>query len=89
MRLRRVKSTSFSVRNRYAQSVKKTLLSHGEENVAAFIAEPVMGAGGVVIPPAGYFAAIQPILEEHDILLIDDEVICGFGRTGNWWGAHR
>ena len=59
----------------------------GPETVAAFIAEPVMGAGGVIVPPEGYFEAIQPILDEHDILFIADEVICGFGRTGNWWGS--
>jgi len=47
----------------------------------------VMGAGGVLTPPKGYFERIQPILAKHDILLIDDEVICGFGRTGNYWGA--
>ncbi|HHZ09411.1 MAG TPA: aminotransferase class III-fold pyridoxal phosphate-dependent enzyme, partial [Rhizobiales bacterium] len=57
------------------------------ETIAAMIAEPVMGAGGVLVPPMDYFPAIRPILEEHDILLIDDEVINGFGRTGNWWGC--
>jgi len=46
-----------------------------------------MGAGGVVIPPGGYFQAIQPVLKQHDILMIADEVICGFGRTGNFWGS--
>ena len=50
-------------------------------------AEPVMGAGGVIVPPATYFAKIQPILKRYDILLVADEVICGFGRTGNWWGC--
>ncbi|NWN18247.1 aminotransferase class III-fold pyridoxal phosphate-dependent enzyme, partial [Escherichia coli] len=49
--------------------------------------EPVMGAGGVLVPPSGYFAAIEPILREHDILIIADEVINGFGRTGHWWGS--
>ncbi len=53
----------------------------------AFIAEPVMGAGGVIVPPEGYFEAITPVLQKHDVLMIDDEVICGFGRTGNWFGA--
>jgi 4-aminobutyrate--pyruvate transaminase len=51
------------------------------------IAEPVMGAGGVIVPPRGYFAAIQAVLRRYDILLIADEVICGFGRTGAWWGS--
>ena len=59
----------------------------GPETIAAMIAEPVMGAGGVIVPPKGYFPAIKPILDEHDIMLIDDEVINGFCRTGNWWGA--
>ncbi len=59
----------------------------GEENVAAFIAEPVQGAGGVVIPPSTYWPEIQRICDAHDILLIVDEVICGFGRTGNWFGS--
>lgn len=58
----------------------------GAENVAAFIGEPVMGAGGVLIPPANYWAEIQDICRKHDVLLICDEVICGFGRTGNWFG---
>src|SRR3546814_3159249 len=51
------------------------------------MAEPVMGAGGVIGPPQGYFERIQPILKKYDILFIVDEVICGFGRTGNMWGA--
>jgi putrescine---pyruvate transaminase len=59
----------------------------GEENVAAFIAEPVQGAGGVIIPPSTYWPEIQRICDERDILLIADEVICGFGRTGNWFGS--
>jgi len=59
----------------------------GEENVCAFIAEPIQGAGGVIIPPASYWPEIQRICRERDILLIADEVICGFGRTGNWWGC--
>ncbi len=59
----------------------------GEENVAAFIAEPVQGAGAVIIPPASYWPEIQRICDAHDILLIADEVICGFGRTGSWFGS--
>jgi 4-aminobutyrate--pyruvate transaminase len=51
------------------------------------IAEPVMGAGGVIVPPKGYYEAIGQLLAAHDIILIDDEVINGFGRTGNWWGC--
>jgi putrescine aminotransferase len=59
----------------------------GEENVAAFIAEPVQGAGGVIIPPESYWPEIKRILDERDILFISDEVICGFGRTGRWFGC--
>lgn len=59
----------------------------GENKVAAFIAEPVQGAGGVIIPPDTYWPEIQRICNERDILLIADEVICGFGRTGQWFGS--
>ena len=59
----------------------------GPDTVAAFIAEPVMGAGGVIVPPATYFEKIQAVLKKHDVLLIADEVICGFGRTGNMFGT--
>ncbi len=59
----------------------------GEDNVAAFIAEPVQGAGAVIVPPETYWPEIQRICDEHEILLIADEVICGFGRTGNWFGC--
>lgn len=59
----------------------------GGETIAAFIAEPVIGTGGVLIPPAGYFDKLQKLLDRHDILLIADEVITGFGRTGQWFGS--
>jgi L-2,4-diaminobutyrate transaminase len=59
----------------------------GPETVAAFIAEPVMGSCGVIIPPDGYFTAVQELLVRHDILLIADEVITGFGRLGHWFGS--
>ena len=59
----------------------------GAENIGAFIAEPLMGAGGVIIPPKSYFEMIQPILKRNEILFIADEVISGFGRTGNMWGS--
>ena len=59
----------------------------GEDKVAAFIAEPIQGAGGVVIPPETYWPEIQRICDEREILLIADEVICGFGRTGQWFGS--
>lgn len=70
-----------------ANAVEAAILQAGPENVAAFIGEPVMGAGGVIVPPKGYWERIQQICKRHDILLICDEVICGFGRTGNWFGA--
>ena len=72
---------------RLAANLDALIEREGPETIAAFIAEPVMGAGGVIIPPATYFDRIQPVLSKHDILFIDDEVICGFGRTGNYWGA--
>lgn len=72
---------------RLANSLRAMIEKEGGDTIAAMIAEPVMGAGGVLVPPSGYFEAIQPILEEHDIMLIDDEVINGFGRTGEWFGS--
>ena len=59
----------------------------GGHTIAAMFAEPVQGGGGAITPPRGYFDLIQPILQKHDILLVADEVICGFGRTGNLWGS--
>ncbi len=59
----------------------------GADTIAAFIAEPIMGTGGVLLPPAGYFARVQKILRKHDILFIADEVITGFGRTGQWFAT--
>ncbi len=72
---------------RMADNLEKRILAEGPETVAAFIAEPVMGAGGVILPPAGYFEKVQAVLKKYDILMIADEVICGFGRTGNMWGC--
>ena len=72
---------------RIVGNLERLILDEGPETIAAFIAEPVMGAGGVVVPPDGYFDAVQKLLAEHDIFFIDDEVICGFGRTGNDFGA--
>jgi putrescine aminotransferase len=69
-----------------ALELENAILEIGPEKVAAFIAEPIQGAGGVIIPPASYWPEIQRICDEHGILLISDEVICGFGRTGNWFG---
>ncbi|MGI4955392.1 MAG: aspartate aminotransferase family protein [Janthinobacterium lividum] len=73
---------------RLAEELEQLILAEGgAETVAAFIAEPVMGAGGVVVPPRTYFQKIKPVLDKYDMLLIADEVICGFGRTGNMWGS--
>ena len=70
-----------------AQQLEKKILEIGADRVAAFIAEPIQGAGGVIIPPETYWPEIQRICKDHDILIIADEVICGFGRTGNWFGS--
>ncbi|HWK47282.1 MAG TPA: aspartate aminotransferase family protein [Stellaceae bacterium] len=72
---------------RLAESLEAQILREGPDTVAAFIAEPVQGAGGVIVPPATYWQKIQPILKKYDILLIADEVICGFGRTGKMFGS--
>jgi len=72
---------------RVARELEQKIEQLGEARVAAFIAEPVQGAGGVIIPPDSYWPEIKRICAEHDILLIMDEVICGFGRTGNWFGC--
>ncbi|MCZ8320608.1 MAG: aminotransferase [Novosphingobium sp.] len=72
---------------RLANEIEETILREGPDTVAAFIAEPVMGAGGVVLPPEGYFDAVQHVLRRYGIILIADEVICGFGRTGAMFGS--
>jgi 4-aminobutyrate--pyruvate transaminase len=72
---------------RLARSLEDMIEREGPETIAAFIAEPVMGAGGVLIPPKTYFEKVQAVLSRHGIAFIADEVICGFGRTGNWWGS--
>lgn len=69
-----------------AADVERKILELGPENVAAFIGEPIQGAGGVIIPPSTYWPEIERICRKYGILLVADEVICGFGRTGNWWG---
>ncbi|MGH7102911.1 MAG: aminotransferase, partial [Acetobacteraceae bacterium] len=70
-----------------AEELEKLIEAEGPDTIAAMFAEPIMGAGGVIIPPRGYFPKIQKVLARHDILLVADEVICGFGRTGNYWGC--
>lgn len=72
---------------RLAESLDAQIRAEGPETVAAFFAEPVMGAGGVLIPPATYFDKIQAVLRTHDVLLVADEVITGFGRLGYLWGC--
>ncbi|HIL63137.1 MAG: aminotransferase [Pseudohongiellaceae bacterium] len=72
---------------RIVNNLEQLILAEGADTIAAFIAEPVMGAGGVVIPAEGYFAKVQTLLKKHDILFWADEVICGFGRTGNDFGS--
>src|SRR6185437_11145373 len=72
---------------RMAENLDQMIQREGPDTVAAFIAEPIMGAGGVLLPPKTYFEKIQAVLKKHDVLLIADEVICGFGRTGNMFGS--
>ena len=69
-----------------ARAIEERIIAVGPENVAAFIGEPVQGAGGVIIPPANYWPEVERICRHYGILMICDEVICGFGRTGNMWG---
>ncbi|MEO0031101.1 MAG: hypothetical protein RIS94_859 [Pseudomonadota bacterium] len=71
---------------RAAQAIEHRILAVGPENVAAFIGEPVQGAGGVIIPPPGYWPRVQAICRKYGVLLVMDEVICGFGRLGQWFG---
>jgi 4-aminobutyrate--pyruvate transaminase len=73
--------------SRLATNLEALILAEGPETVAAMFAEPVMGAGGVIVPPKDYFAKIQQVLKRYDVLLVADEVICGFGRTGDDWGS--
>lgn len=73
--------------DRMAADLEELIQREGPETIAAFIAEPVMGAGGVIVPPEGYFQKIHAVLDQYDVRFIADEVICGFGRTGNWFGT--
>ncbi|MEM1307438.1 MAG: aminotransferase, partial [Pseudomonadota bacterium] len=73
--------------SRMADSLEAMIIAEGPETVAAFIAEPLQGAGGVILPPKGYFEKVGAVLKRYDIRFIVDEVICGFGRTGNWFGS--
>jgi len=71
-----------------AADLDQLIQSEGPDTVAAFIGEPVMGTGGIIVPPAGYWEAIQAVLNKYDVLLIADEVVCGFGRLGTPMGSH-
>jgi 4-aminobutyrate--pyruvate transaminase len=73
--------------DRMAKDLDELIQKEGPDTVAAFIAEPIMGAGGVIIPPKSYFAKINAVLAKYDVRIIADEVICGFGRTGEWFGT--
>lgn len=73
--------------DRIIGNLDRLIQSEGPETVAAFIAEPIPGAGGVIVPPPGYYSKLQALLDRYGIFFIDDEVICGFGRTGNLFGA--
>ena len=72
-----------------ARALEETILREGPETVAAFIAEPVQGAGGLVLPDEGYFDLVQDICRKYEVLMIADEVITGFGRTGAWFGSDQ
>jgi 4-aminobutyrate---pyruvate transaminase len=76
---------AFSVR--MAEALETLIQTEGPDTVAAFFAEPVMGAGGAIVPPEGYFEKVQAVLRKYDILFVADEVICGFARTGKMWGS--
>lgn len=73
--------------DRIVDNLEQLILAEGSETIVAFLAEPITGASGVIVPPAGYYEKVQALLDEHDILFWADEVICGFGRTGNDFGC--
>ncbi len=73
--------------SRLAHELEDIILREGPDTIAGFIAEPITGAGGVIIPPDTYYEKIQKVLDSYDIMFFADEVICGFGRTGNMWGC--
>ncbi len=73
--------------DRLINEVKALIQKHNAENIAAFIADPIMAAGGIVEPPKGYYPRLRALLSDNDILLIADEVVCGFGRLGEWFAS--
>src|SRR5207248_4441435 len=72
---------------RIAKALEALIEAEGPDTIAAFFAEPIMGAGGAILPPQSYFEKIQEVLRKYDILFVADEVICGFARTGEMWGS--
>lgn len=82
-----MKTVQLFVRTPLADELDAAIQAEGPDTIAAFFAEPVQGAGGVIVPPATYWEKIQGVLAKYDILLVADEVICGFGRTGNMFGS--
>jgi len=86
-REQRLGETEEQFTERAAADLEALIVSEGPDTIAAFFAEPVMGAAGAVLPPKGYFPRIQEVLHKYGILMVADEVICGFGRTGNMWGT--
>jgi len=79
--------SEYAFSERLAAELEETITREGPETVAAFFIEPVMGLGGILVPPAGYAEKIQSVLRRHGILVVADEVVSGFGRTGNFWGC--
>ena len=75
--------------DRMIANVAELIEHEGADNIAAFFAEPIFAAGGVVPPPEGYFPKLQALLKQHDILLVADEVVCGYGRLGTWFGSEQ
>jgi len=73
--------------SRLARQLDELIEAEGPETVAAFVAEPVIASGGMIVPPAKYFEKVQQVLKKHDVLMVADEVICGFGRTGDLFGS--
>jgi 4-aminobutyrate---pyruvate transaminase len=80
--------TEIEFSTRMAEALEVLIEAEGPDTIAAFFAEPVMGAGGAILPPQGYFEKVQEVLRKYDILFVADEVICGFARTGEMWGCH-
>jgi 4-aminobutyrate---pyruvate transaminase len=72
--------------DRLVVELEKLILREGPDTIAAFIAEPINAGGGIIVPPKNYFTRLQAVLDKYDILCLDDEIVCGFGRTGNWFG---